>query len=150
MKDIYKFEPSKDLLTFAEDFSKKYKLVNPGCYRSGEFGYGPHSIVYLELNSQSSPKNFDVNIERGYFVFAKDVLVNYSENYVYYMIIWMAIHLDMPREYERTDTHALRHYLKTKLNKNDILKGFNQSVAHQNPLTELNLRRTKYYIETLK
>ncbi len=143
----YIFKPSKELITFAIDFSENYLTQKPGIYRSGRMGNGKYTINYLTKSPKhpsSEPRNFSVGAISKDFILSKYELSKYSKNFVFYAIIWMAVHMDNLAAYEETDLHALKYYISTKRPMKDIILGFLQSIDHQNPPTEQNIKRLKY------
>ncbi len=143
----YTLNPSKELITFATDFSENYLTQKPDFYRSGKNGNGKYTIDYISENPKDPKvgrRNFSVGEMSKNFIFSKDELSKYSKNFVFYMVIWMAVHIDNFELYEETDVHALKYYLSTNRSKKDMILGFLQSIKHQDPPTELNIRRLKY------
>lgn len=135
---------NKDLIEFAETFSENYFLYPVDFYYSAD---KKHTIDYQNSDVFGSGKrNFSVGLTSGDFIFSKDKLIDFNKNFVYYMVIWLAIHKKLPGEYEVADGWALEHYKTTNRDKKDIMDGWLKVMTN----TPLNQRRNKYYISWLK
>ncbi len=136
-----------ELILIATWFSENYLILPPSSYYYGSSGRKrKYMIIYQEHDPKENhirPKNFDVKNDS--FVMSKDKLINYPKDFVFYMVIWMGLHIYNFNNQEITDELAMKYYLTTNRPLEPILSGFYESIAHQIPLTELNVRRVEWY-----
>ena len=120
--------PDTELLAFAEEFSKNYKIFSGGSYCSKTSKY---HILYFD-GYMGSPAGMPsetfarVNSQNGTIELDKVALVNdkkITNNFVFYLILWCVKRLEVESEME-ADIKALHIYLALGRPSKDVRIGW--------------------------
>lgn len=131
----YIFTPDKELITFANEFSKNYKKVKAGIYASESETYiiwykdklvRKDTLIdgeFIELDTpvRISNKKQIIEISRS------KILRNnkYNTDFIFFLIIWSIAIVEIPtHDYQDADAATIRYYLTTKKSRKNILKGY--------------------------
>lgn len=142
-KDVFtsnfKFVPDAELLKFADEFSKVYKLYSAGDYFSDNKKY---HIRYLDtLEKSNTPARVCIN--NGKIELVKDKLLSekYTSDYVFYIIFWCIIETKVTN-LKVSDKVALDYYATTGRSIKNVLKGILYSFNNaKEVLTDYNNER---------
>jgi len=141
-----RYTPDEEILLFADSFAKTHNQLSEGEYQSLS---GKYIILLREIDPPIEPRNFAVGNKEHKMFFSKDKLNSFSENYIFYMVLWLNCHSNMFGQYENTDKLVLEYYVTTGRSKRDILVGVTEAVSQNKGDTQMNMERLKYYTQTL-
>jgi hypothetical protein len=144
--------PDKELINFADEFSKKYTYVPAETYLSENQTY---KIIYFEglcqnINSKritTTPAR--INKITGVIQLSKKQLLdkNITLNWVFYLIIWCVIRKNSKDDFE-ADRKTMKYYISTKKSIKDILIGY--CIMFENADNEHNRDRFKLLTGKIK
>jgi len=125
MNTELKFEPSEELLDFADWFSKNWKILSEGEYTSNLGNYKIEYFNCLPKKSCSENTNFRVGLTSGVIQASKKRLEELdSENdFVFFMVIWCTIEFKVRLPIE-SDRIALEFYNKTSRSIKKVVMGY--------------------------
>lgn len=149
--NIFKFEPSDDLLQTADYFSKNWKTLSFGTYDSDD---GKYRIEYIEViidekTNELINTSIRIGHTSGIIQISKSELIKLeiTQNYIFFLILWCVVQRKTNNLIE-SDILTLEYYVSTGRPVKDIILGYaNMFKAHNN---EINLKRMKAITDFLK
>lgn len=149
MNTELKFEPSEELLDFADWFSKNWKILSEGEYTSYLGNYKIKYHNFFPKDSCAGNTNFRVGVRSGVIEASKRRLEELdSENdFVFFMVIWCTIEFNVENNF-KSDTIALEYYKKTGRSIKNIVQGYLRLFKDVN--NSSNINRMNKIIEITK
>ena len=128
--ETLKFEPSEELLAFAETFSENWNIVGEGDYLSTGDGEKRYHIKYVDnmidgTTGEEPTTNFKVMHPSGGIVVSKSKLQKYKTNndYVFFMVIWCVV-MNEVQDLSKADIITMEYYLGTGRLPKNVLTGY--------------------------
>ena len=124
----YVFTPDKELIAFANEFSKMYKKVRVGEYCSSNNKY--HIKYLARIKNKNTGKalatgarisNMTGIIELDKFIYKSK---EYTPDFLFFIIIWCVVCRENKGNMKLSDKNAIKYYKTTKRSKRNIMKGF--------------------------
>lgn len=145
--------PDKELLEFAEEFSKNYLKLKAGDYFSKSKKY---QIAYRNELINDKPEGYTrplktfarISNNTGTIELDRTELQKMdNNNFVYFLIFWLIIRKSVKSEYE-ADIDALKYYKTTNRYETDIINGWAEQFKKSPSI--LNAKRMEQMLEFLK
>lgn len=116
------WKPDAELLDFAERFADNYTTLECGIYVSDKDNYKIEYVSKIpDTKTGARVSNLTGVIQLDKTVYKSK---EYSEDFIFYIILWCRIQFLYPTQYELSDLIALKYYLTTNRSKLNILKGY--------------------------
>lgn len=122
----YKFEPSEELLEFADSFSKQWKsLEDSNNYFSSNDNYQINYGDILKIGEPIRSTFFIVSQNTGIIRVSKSKLqeLNITDDYVFFTILWCVVEFNITNIKE-SDRITLEYYKKTGRSIKNIIEGY--------------------------
>jgi hypothetical protein len=139
------FTPDEELINLADHFSKNYKTLSEGIYRSGndkyeiryvDFCRDPHTNEIQSTSAKVALHTKQIIISRIKFQDQQ-----YTPDYVFFIIIWCHISHMLGGNTTTSDELSVRYYLTTKRNIKHLVQGY--IALFQSAPNEANVKRMK-------
>lgn len=149
----FKFDPSEELIEFANSFSDSWSFVVNGDYYSRNNNY--HVEVYDDIFDKNGTKlkiPSRVGEKTGVIQISKNNLKenDATNNYVFFLILWSVVEYNL-KSHTKSDILAIEYYSKTGRPMKDVIRMymdiFNQ---HNYPSNKERMDKIMQSIETFQ